>query len=815
MSTKKTNRPTVRLIGHAHIDPVWLWRWQEGYAEVRATFRSALDRMKETPGYIFTCSSAALYEWVEKADPAMFREIRKRVTEGRWAPAGGYWIEPDCNLPCGESFVRQGLYGQRYFKEKFGRACRIAFVPDSFGHAGTLPKLVAGCGLEGYVFMRPMQHENPGIPPLAFRWRGDDGTELTAFRVHTSYNALTNEMLKRLLDETVALAEKTPLADDVFVFFGVGNHGGGPTRAMLRQIGAWQKQKNMPKLMYASFDDVLDAVDTGRLPVWSGEMQHHARGCYSAVSAVKTGMRRAERSLIRAELWSSAARTAVRRQPDTAGLGRAWKHVLFNQFHDILAGSSTAEAYDDAGHQLGAAMQTADTESNAAQQAICARIDTRGEGAPLVLFNHLPAPFRGVVETDDLGFLLKDEKVGVPGMVAGNGGAAPAQSITTNTLCGRRRFVIHASIPPLGYVVLHQAQVPARTANRLLGKRAVRVRGNAMENEFLRAGVDRRGYLTLYDRKRRRQVFSGAGAIPLVMEDPSDTWSHDVPSFRKKIGRFKRSGVRVLEAGPVRACLEADYTWDDSRLRLQFLLGAGEPHLLIRGRIDWRQSFQLVKLAFPVPFTPSSWSSAAPYGSTEREVNGQEEAIQEWADVSVKGRGVALANDSKYGCSCEPDGLRLTILRSPPYAFHDPFTTDDFSRYAFTDQGPQNFSLAVLPHAGDWRQAGLIDLSAQLNNPPTSLAEFSHAGSLPRTYGFARCRGKGVRIEAIKAAEEGRGLIVRAVEWYGRKRTATFELPAAGRAWTASFRPHEVKSFFVPDTGRSKVREVNLLEEPA
>ena len=188
MNRKPTSRtrPIVHLLGHAHIDPVWLWRWQEGFAEVRATFRSALDRMKETPGYVFTCSSAALYEWVEQFDPNMFQEIRKRVAEGRWSPVGGWWIEPDCNIPSGEALVRQGLYGQRYFKEKLGVRSTVGFCPDSFGHAGTLPKILAGCGLSHYVFMRPMVHEHEGIPELAFRWQGDDGTEVKTLRIHES-----------------------------------------------------------------------------------------------------------------------------------------------------------------------------------------------------------------------------------------------------------------------------------------------------------------------------------------------------------------------------------------------------------------------------------------------------------------------------------------------------------------------------------------------------------------------------------------------------------------------------------------------------
>lgn len=813
MSNRKTS--TVHLVGHAHIDPVWLWRWQEGFAEVRATFRSALDRMKETPGYIFTCSSAALYEWVEQSDPAMFREIRKRVAEGRWAPIGGWWIEPDCNIPCGESLVRHGLYGQQYFREKLGVQSTVGFCPDSFGHAGTLPKILAGCGIENYVFMRPMRHENEGIPELAFVWKGDDGTEVKTLHVHQSYNAWTTDELSARMEETLAIAERTPIAGEIFLFFGVGNHGGGPTKAMLKQIGAWQKQENMPRLLYSTIEDVVNRIESERLPRWKGEMQHHARGCYSAVSEIKSGMRRTELLLLSAEMWGCAARTAIRRKPDTPELRRAWKHALFNQFHDTLAGTSTPEAYADSRHQLGAAAHAAETEANAARQAICQKIDTRGNGAPLVLFNHNPIPFRGVVETEDLGFNLKQEDSGVAGLSRPGAGPIASQQIDANTIAERRRFAVQVDIPALGYTVLHQEVVPAKETKRILGKQAVRADGNSLENEFLRVGLDRRGYVTLYDRKRRRQVFAKAGAIPLVMEDKSDTWSHNVRAYRKILGRFKRMSARVIRSGPVQGCLEVEYAWDASRLRLRFTLGAGEDHLKIRGRVDWRQTFQTLKLSFPVPFTAESWTAEAPHGVAERSVDGGEEPIQKWVDIGNQERGLAIANDSKYGCSAEPDELRVTLLRSPPYALHSPTKSYDYTRYQFTDQGPQTFSLAVLPHAGNWRDSGILEVGAELNVPPSSLTESSHSGPLPPTGGFVACRGKGVRIEAIKESEDGKGLILRAVEWVGRRRKATFELPASNRLWAATFRPHEIKTFRIPYPARSPVREVSMLEDPS
>ncbi len=180
---------TLHMIGNAHIDPVWLWRWQEGCHEVLASFRSALDRLNEDPDFVFVSSSAVFYSWVEQIQPAMFEEIRARVREGRWEIVGGWWLQPDCNIPGGESFVRQGLYGQRYFKTKFGVTARVGYNVDSFGHHGMLPQILKQSGLDYYVFMRPNPQEQ-GLPGRLFWWESNDGSRVLAYRIPFEYYLL-------------------------------------------------------------------------------------------------------------------------------------------------------------------------------------------------------------------------------------------------------------------------------------------------------------------------------------------------------------------------------------------------------------------------------------------------------------------------------------------------------------------------------------------------------------------------------------------------------------------------------------------------
>jgi len=223
------------LIGNAHLDPVWLWQWQEGYAEIKATFRSALDRMRDFPEFVFTCACAAYYKWIEENEPAMFAEIQARVAEGRWVIVGGWWIQPDCNLPSGESFARHSLYGQRYFAAKFGRIAKVGYNVDSFGHHGMMPQLLKKSGMDYYVFMRPQQHEKELAANL-FWWESADGSRVMTFRLPDAYTVRDTAQLTSHFrrHEEMAEAEGVPYMS----FYGVGNHGGGPTIANSFPISA-------------------------------------------------------------------------------------------------------------------------------------------------------------------------------------------------------------------------------------------------------------------------------------------------------------------------------------------------------------------------------------------------------------------------------------------------------------------------------------------------------------------------------------------------------------------------------------------------
>jgi alpha-mannosidase len=447
---------TLFMIGNAHIDPVWLWQWQEGFHEVKATFRSALDRMNEDKDFTFTASSAAFYEWVEKNDPPMFAEIQDRVEQGRWQIVGGWWIEPDCNLPCGESFARQALYGQRYFQRKFNKIARIGYNVDSFGHNGMLPQILSKSRLKFYVFMRPMPHEKD-LPGRLFWWEADDGSRVLAFRLPFSYASWHADLESHIAQ---CATELEPPLNETLCFYGVGDHGGGPTRANLDSIHRLNEDPRYPRLVFDQPEHWFDRVKAAGIdfPVVHDDLQHHASGCYAAHSAVKRWNRKAENLLLTAESYSAIAQWAVA-QPYPPDFERAWKNVLFNQFHDILAGTSIPDAYEDVRDQLGEATSIAARALNYAVQSIAWQVKIPQEEnlTPILVFN--PHAWESQVNVE-----LEINDRGSPIVIHDDAGqVTPAQRLQSqSTALWRSRLNFIANLPPLGYrTYLLHVQSPA------------------------------------------------------------------------------------------------------------------------------------------------------------------------------------------------------------------------------------------------------------------------------------------------------------------------------------------------------------------
>jgi alpha-mannosidase len=840
-------RQTLYMIGQSHIDAVWLWQWPEAFQEVRATFQSALDRMAEFDDFVFTCSSAAYYERIERNSPQMFEEIRRRVAEGRWEIVGGWWVEPDCNMPGGESLVRQGLYGQRYFKEKFGVTARVGYNPDAFGHQATIPQIMAKSGMDSYVFLRPEPHEKT-LPGRVFWWEADDGSRMLAYRIPHGY-ATAGGDLERVI-RRVAAEAKEPL-NELMCFYGVGNHGGGPTIENIRSIKRLDEQPDLPNLVLSGPGAFFDSVRARelKLPVVHDELQYHARGCYTSQSEVKRQNRRVEHLLSAAEAWASVA-ARVADQPYPASLGVAWRNVCFNQFHDILAGSAIESAYTDARDTFGESAAIAGRGLDEAIQALAQRVRLdppggvqRGEISwlgpeqPVIVFNPHAWAAKVPVELEfgslhDVSELTDDE-----------GADQPIQVVQSQASVsgGRRRLSFLADLPPLGYRTyrVHMEQpeenAPPPTAGamhdvfaesgleepaRAEEERVATSSELVLENEWLRVVIDPQAgtIASLYDRLAELEVLAGSGARAVVVDDPYDTWGHDLVSLNRELGTFTPTSVRRLEDGPVRSVIRAEGEHGASRLRQDFILYAGLPRLDVNVTLDWREQQRALKLRFPLNLFLPRATYEIGYGHVERPTDGEEQPGHRWLDLTGLRHdrrslyGLAILNDAKYGYDVQGTSAGITVVRSPIFAHHQPFVPQPDRPYVYMDQGLQAFRYCLIPHDGPWERAELPQRAAELNMPPVPLIESFHDGPLPLRAAYACVDAPNVVLSVLKQAEDGGGLVVRAYETTRNATTTAIRLPLVEREWEASFGPAEIKTFFVPDDAARPVVETNLLE---
>lgn len=832
---------SLYLIGNAHLDPVWLWRWTEGCQEARATFRSALDRMNEFPDFIFTCAQAALYQWVEEIDPAMFAEIRQRVHEGRWVIVGGWWMQPDCNTPSGESFARQALYAQHYFQKHFNVRAQVGYNVDSFGHNAMLPQLLTKSGMDSYVFMRPGSHENPAVPQGAFWWEAPDGSRVLTFRIfdganYAGYASGDQNLEEKVRAHAATLTESLPA---LMAFYGVGNHGGGPTINNINSLHALQQSMSETRIILSSPNDYFTDLrpHAAHLPVWRNDLQHHASGCYSTTANIKRANRQAEQRLQAAEKWNVIAGWVAGVAPATDELAHAWKNVLFNQFHDIMGGCSIREAYEDALEGYGEAKAIAGRVQNQALQVLAGQIDTRGDGLPLLVFNPHAFPVRTRVEVEVGFFGGRPQRV-----IDSKGNSVPFQVIRPSMVRNmdddggwRNNICVEVDLPALGYARYHvqfqtpsTAELPTVLHSEVLPRAAFVFDGRhtlALENAHLRLEIDgRTGCLSrMYDKDAACEVLSAPGAVPLVLDDRADTWAHGIMEFRDEVGRFSNAKVTIREDGPLRTIIRAESHFGRSRLIQDFCLSANAREVQIHVRVDWQEPNSILKFAYPVKVSEPVVTYEIPYGSIVRPTNGEEEPMQSWFDVSGQNAdgqsyGLAILNDGKYSADVLNGEMRLTALRSAAFAHHMDNELSE-GNYRCMDIGEHEFTYCLAPHIGSWQTAGIVQLAQVLNQPPVAQVEHVHTGSLPAEQSFLAVNVPGVLLTVLKCPEDditerhASGWVVRAYETLQQPAQATITIPTLGRVIETTFTPSEIKTLWIPREPSQAVVESNLLED--
>ena len=823
---KKKNK--LFLVGNAHLDPIWQWRWQEGSAEAKATIRSALDRMKEFPQFRFVCSSASVYQWIEEFAPDMFEEIKQRIQEGRFIVVNGWHVQPDCNLPSGEGFVRQSLYSQRYFKEKFGVMATVGYNVDSFGHNYMLPQILRKSGMKDYIFMRPGPHEKDMDSDI-FNWVSPDGSSVLTYRILDPYcfNFSDEEALKNRL---AFLDEKSRTDLDMVPFFyGVGNHGGGPTIRNLEVLREFAKNNPEYDLTYSDITDFFDAVRSSgaQIPEHHDDLQHHASGCYSTVSHVKNGVRRAETSLIAAEAFHALASALCKKKPINEKLAEAWRKICFIHFHDSMDGCSILEGHEDTRNMYGFAQQVAAETENNALQTISWAVDTSNQeyGVPVFVFNPNSFDVEELVQINAQFFNVVDH----------NGTPVPCQLVHSSAqeCMWRKDTLFKASVPAMGYAVYYVSGTKPRawesgnynsaenvefdaspvTATPFAGVcTSNNVSETVLENEYLRVSFELySGYITSIEDKQTGEKWnSGRAAVPVVIDEYyHDTWSHAKNFFTDAMARFSDATVTVVENGPLRATVKVVSRYNDSVLTQYFSLAAGSKKLSVRASVDWHEKHKMLKLAWPMNVQDPKAFYEIPFGVIERPADGEEEPGQTWTAVKGTNGGFALLNNNTYSSSVNGNTIYHTVLRSPIYGDHGG-PRDEES--IFTSQGEFAFSYELMPVADSW--APVIQAAKQLNKPVANIIENWHEGYLKDlVYSGLSISQSNVVLSACKRSEDNAGQILRLYEVDGKQTQVTVSGPMLSIPLEADFGPYSVNTYFLAD-GAAAWEPVLMTEYP-
>lgn len=784
------------MIGNAHIDPVWLWRWPEGMAEMLSTCHTMVELLNESDDLIFTKGEAVMYEWIEKVDPQLFQEISKLVKSGKWNIVNGWWVQPDCNLPNGESFVRQGLYGKKFFKEKFGVDVKVGYNVDSFGHAATLPQILKKSGFEYYVFMRPGSKEKQ--LPSVFKWKTSDGSEIVAFRLSRSY--VTGRDKGDLLIQIKATLDETPSnLESTMCFYGVGDHGGGPTKEDIKYIREHKNFSANVELKFSSPDKYFEEIKekVKKLPVVEDELQYHSVGSYSVNSKMKIMNRKAENELLSAEKFASIANFISEFSYPYEELENSWKSLLFNQFHDLLGGTAIREAYEDAYNELGGVINKANKIKHLSIQAISKNIDTKKDGIQFVIFNPSAFEREEYVEFEPwLNGELLEDKV----LVDADENEIEYQNIPpTEMVKNTYRIVFKAKVPPLGYVVYRLKNGKGKSK-----KISLNLNENTFENECFHLEIDEKGYFkSFYDKINGIEHFLKSSNVPIVIDDKTDTWSHGIPGYSREYEMMKKSKVRVKK-GNLKSTIEIEFRYRRSKIVEYISLYANDPILKIHFFVDWHEPYKTLKLSYFLP-NLSDVFAEIPYGIIKRPANGQEYPMQRSIFCESNGSGLMIANNGKYAYDFLDDELRLTILRNPPYAWHTPYKIIKNRPIYFTDEGIQEFDLWFLNYAG--KKFTALKCVQALNEPLETFTLPKHSGTLPSRFSFGDVRGDNVLLETLKMSESRDNSLIARV-WETNGLNTEFSMSLFGKSTTFDIGKNEIKTLKLKD----RFEEANLME---
>ena len=713
--------------GHAHIDLAWLWPYAETRRKLRRTFSTTMNLLDAHPDFLFNQSTAAYYAQLEEDDPALLERITGAVKRGQWETIGGMWVEPDVNMPSGESLVRQILYGQRYFEAKFGSRNRVSWLPDCFGFSPALPQMLRQGGMDYFFTTKLNWSETNRFPYDIFAWEGLDGTRVLTHSFNNPLMSYNGTVEPEVLVKVWGNFRGKTLHEESLITIGYGDGGGGPSLEMLERQAQLVDFPALPAMVPTRVEDFFDrvaaAVPESELPIWRGEMYLELhRATLTTQGRTKRLYRQAEHALIAAEAVAALAHLLGANKP--ASLEPTWRVLMKNAFHDILPGSSIREVYEDAEAELGQVV----TEADAALA-----------GGLTELVAQLPAdPAAGEV------------------LVCVNTGS---EARMLQLLDGDAAIASDLEMPPLSIAVVKAAELAAPAG--------LAVAERVLENRFVRVELDADGGIaSLFDKQRGREALDAPGnqlwAFPMDKPRNWDAWDleDDYEANGEQVPAAER--MEIVEETPARVAIRVSRRYRNSTITQTYRLWANSARLEIATELDWHDRHVLLRSLTPVAVRSEQARFECAFGlvnrPTHRNTSWQTAQFEvpghRFIDLSEPGFGVALLNNGRFGHSARGNVLGLSLLRSP--VFPDPLA----------DEGAHSFTYALQPHDGDSRLDAVRREALALNQPMAFARAKDLAAGLIAPVGLD---GIAVGFGALKPAEDGDGVILRVYEPSGAR----------------------------------------------
>jgi alpha-mannosidase len=781
---------TAHVVGYAHMDMAWLWRWEESIHDVMYnTFTNQIRLMDENPDYTFSQDQAVVLDSMEHYYPDVFKGLQAKARTGNFIPATSSWVQMDENVSDGESMVRQFLYGQKYSKEKFGHYVRFAWQPDVFGHPETMPQIAKKAGIELYLFDRP---HDPARPRIIW-WQGLDGSRVLGYSTPSEYAGTLDH--DRVTVPVMQSGQQSGVKD-MLVLYGAGDHGGGPNPddvAAIARMNASADDVRVKPTNVANYIDLL-LTEKKDFPVYDKELQGVFPGCYTTQSEMKRHNRMSEQLLLNAEKMSElAVFFNYRDYYPVRDFSEAWKLVLLNQAHDLAAGSGIGPIYADAAEQYKEVFQRGYRALNFSLENLGLQLDTTGDGIPLVVYNPQSFDRTDLVTAEISAFSIPSRLVAVH-----DNERVPVQVLKAPTKSGDRETatiaLVAENVPQMGLKLYHLvAETGTTPAKQPLLQAGSKPRP-FLENEFFRVELDPEtgNIARLYDKVNKRESFKGEGNSLTAWEDTAEqaartskeyggpAWDIGITGKHWEIAKPAR--IEVTEQGPARATIRVVHRFRDSEFTQDISLMPGVPRVDVSMKLNWYERATMLKANFPVDAESTKVSAEIPYGVIERDQTGEESVMGKWVDISSSGYGVTIINNGRNGYDAKNSVIHLSAIRGP------------WAPDPRADEGEHTFGYSIYPHKGGWRESKVPFQAMAFNSPLLSMQEPQHAssqeqwagkkGGLPETYSFIKTDSDHVVLYALKQMEGfyDTDAIARFVEIEGREGDVTIHLPRQVRA---------------------------------